>query len=159
MMKGRSMDMSQFKFKTQVRVRNYEVDWQGIVHNANYLLYFEVGRIEYLKQLRVKIDINTIQNASKVVLVRNEVNYRSPARFDDLLDVHTRISYIKETSFVFEGIIESVTSKSIIADNTAIHVWLRPGSREPMRVPDSFRQTVREFEGSSLQIVDARSKS
>src|SRR3970282_674932 len=99
------MDKSLFKFKNQVRVRNYEIDWQGIVHNAVYLLYFETGRIEYLKNLKVKIDMNNIQHENKVVLVRNEINYKSPARFDELLNVYTRISIIRNTSFTFESYI------------------------------------------------------
>ncbi len=79
------MDRLQFKHKTSIRVRNYEVDWQGIVHNANYLLYCEVGRIEYLRDLGAKVDMQSINGSSKVVLVRNEIDYKSSARFDELL--------------------------------------------------------------------------
>ena len=122
------MDKSLFKHKTQIRVRNYEVDWQGIVHNATHLLYFEVGRIEYLKHLGVKIDLTSIQNESRVVLVRNEIDYKSPARFDEVLNVYTRVSYIRNTSFGFEGIIEEASKKRFIAENLAIHVWLAPYS-------------------------------
>ena len=63
--------------------RSYEIDWQGIVHNAVYLHYFEVGRIEYLNTIGAKVDINTINLDSKVVLARNEIDYRNPARFGD----------------------------------------------------------------------------
>ena len=112
-------------------MRNYEVDWQGIVHNANYLLYFEVARIEYLKHVGITLDINAIQNESKVVLVRNEINYRFPARFDNLLDVWTRISYIKDTSFAFEGLIVAASSMQVISENLAVHVWIDPETDEP----------------------------
>ncbi|MBI1803472.1 MAG: acyl-CoA thioesterase [Ignavibacteriae bacterium] len=147
------MDRSQFKFKTQLRVRNYEVDWQGIVHNANYFLYFELGRIEYLKHLGIKLDISTIQSESKVVLVRNEVDYKSPARFDDLLDVYSRVSYIKDSSFGFEGLIEVTSSQLLVSENVAVHVWLHPQSNAPITVPDSFRQIVQKFEGSSVEMI------
>jgi len=146
------MVQSQFKFKNQLRVRNYEVDWQGIVHNANYLLYFEVGRLEYLKHLGVKLDFDSIQKESRVVLVRNEVNYRSPARFDDSIDIYTRISSIKNTSFVFEGMIMDSPSGRLIADNVAIHVWIHPQRNDPMTVPENFRRIVGEFEGASVRI-------
>jgi acyl-CoA thioester hydrolase len=142
-----------FKHSTQIRVRNYEVDWQGIVHNANYLLYFEVGRIEYLKQLGVKIDLSTIQNDSKVVLVRNEIDYKSSARFDDLLTIHTRISYIHNTSFAFEGIMESDAQQRLVAENIAVHVWLHPRTGEPVTVGDDFRRLVQKFEGSDVAIT------
>ncbi len=142
----------QFKFKTQVRVRNYEVDWQGIVHNAVYLLYFEIGRVEYLKNLGVKIDINSIQHDYKVVLVRNEINYKSPARFDELLNVYTRIADIRNTSFTFEAYMEEGTAKRFISGNIAVHVWLDQGTLEPTKISDSFRKLVQTYEGNNVAI-------
>jgi len=56
------MDKKDFNFKTQMRIRNYEIDLQGIVHNANYLLYFEIVRMEHLKQLDVSVDVHSIRN-------------------------------------------------------------------------------------------------
>lgn len=153
------MDKSKFRFKTSIRVRNYEVDWQGIVHNANYLLYFEVGRVEYLKHLRIAVDLSTIRNESRVVLVRNEIDYRSPARFDQLLDVYTRVSYVRNTSFAFEGIIEDAAAGTLIAENLGVHVWLHPSSGEPAPVNDRFKQIITEFEGDHLIVVNRALKS
>ncbi|TAK64052.1 MAG: acyl-CoA thioesterase [Bacteroidetes bacterium] len=137
----------EFKFKTELRVRNYEVDWQGIVHNANYLLYFEVGRIEYLRHLGIPVTMDTIMGEAKIVVARNEINYRSPARFNDTLDIYTRISSIKNTSFVFEGIMKEASSRRLLADNISVHVWLEANSETPTRVPDAFREIIREYEG------------
>jgi len=142
------MRLLDYKFKTQIKVRNYEIDWQGIVHNSNYLLYFETGRIEYLKNINVEIDLNTIQNDQRVVLVRNEINYKSPAKFDELLNVYTRISKIGNTSFVFEGMLVEEKSQRLIAENIAYHVWLKPQSEEPMTVPVFFRDKVNRFEAT-----------
>ncbi len=142
------MRLLDYKFKTQIKVRNYEIDWQGIVHNSNYLLYFETGRIEYLKNINVEIDLNTIQNDQRVVLVRNEINYKSPAKFDELLNVYTRISKIGNTSFIFEGMLIEELTQRVVTENVAYHVWLKPHTEEPMTVPDSFREKVKAFEGT-----------
>ena len=147
------LDKSRFQFKTQVRVRNYEIDWQGVVHNANYLLYFEVGRVAYLEHVGVKVDVNSIQHDAKVVVVRNEIDYRSPARFNDALDVHTRISFIRETSFAFEGILENVDTGVIVGENISFHVWMDHKQNRPMRVPDGFRSVIRKFEGDNALIT------
>lgn len=141
-----------FKFYTQLRVRNYEIDWQGIVHNAVYLLYFETGRVEYLKNLGVKIDINSIKHDYRVVLVRNEIDYESPAVFDELLNIYTRISTIRNTSFTFEGYIEEAQTGRLVARNVAVHVWIDPVSNRPTRVSDEFRQIVRKYEGNNVVI-------
>ena len=146
------MIKAHFRHASQVRVRNYEVDWQGIVHNANYLLYFEIARIEYLRNLGVRIDMQSIKGASRVVVVRNEVNYRSSAKFDDLLDISTRVSYINETSFAFEGFMVEHSSGTLVAENVSVHVWLDSLSGAPMRVGEEFRAAVRRFEGETVAI-------
>lgn len=146
------MDRSKFKFKTQVRVDNYEVDWQGIAHNANYLLYCEVGRIEYLKHLGARIDMKTIHGDSKVVVVRNEIDYKSPANFDELLNVYTRTFLIKNSSFAMEGMLKKASSGEIVAENIAYHVWLDPSTDRPKPVPDEFRSLVQAFEGTNCEI-------
>jgi acyl-CoA thioester hydrolase len=144
---------SLFKHRIQVRVRNFEVDWQGIVHNAIYLQYFEIGRIEYLKSLGVRIDMAAVQKETRVVLVRNEIDYEAPARFDDVLNIHTRMRSIRTTSFCMEGMIEREATGELISRNLAYHVWLDPASDRPRPVPDEFRRLVERFEGKDCEIL------
>ncbi len=96
------MDKSKFQHVAQIRVRSYQVDTLGIVHNSIYLQYLEVARIEYLKHLGINISVGQVQKEFNVVLVRNEIDYKSPARFDELLNIYTRVLYIRDTSFAFE---------------------------------------------------------
>ncbi len=146
------MKKEQFKYITQLRVRSYEVDWQGIVHNTNYPRFFEVGRIEYLKHLGATVDMNTIQGNGKVVLVRNEIDYESPAFFDELLNIYTRVSLIKNTSFVMEGMMEKSEGGQFVSHNIAYHVWLDPITNRPKTIADEFRMLVQKFEGEHCQI-------
>jgi acyl-CoA thioester hydrolase len=141
-----------FHHHTQLTVRNYEIDWQGVVHNAVYLHYFEVGRIEYLNTLGAKVDVNSINHESKVVLARNEVDYRTPARFGDKITVYSRISLIKTSSFIFEGILERDATQEVVAENVAVHVWLDDKTNAPMTVPQEFRRLVQKFEGTNCII-------
>ena len=147
------MKKEQFKHVTQLRVRSYEVDWQGIVHNTNYLRFFEVGRIEYLKHIGATVDMNSIQGNGKVVLVRNEIDYEFPASFDELLNVYTRISLIKNTSFVMEGVMEKADGGQMVSHNLAYHVWLDPTTNRPKAIADEFRKLVQKFEGEDCQII------
>jgi acyl-CoA thioester hydrolase len=147
------MDKKHFKHTTEIRVRNYEVDWQGILHNAVYLQYFEIGRIEYLKQLGARIDLNSIRGESKVVLVRNEIDYKAPVHFDELVTIHTRIAFIKNSSFIMEGMMERPKHEEIVATNIAYHVWLDPQTDRPRTVGDEFRKLVQSYEGASCDIL------
>ena len=141
------MDQGKFRHRTQLRVRIHEIDWQGVVHNAHVLLYFEVGRAAYLKDLGIGLDATSVRQDMRVVVVRNEVDYRSPARFDELLDVYTRVSFIRNSSFAFEAVIRNEETSRVVAENVSIHVWLDAGAGRPMRVPDDFRRIVGSFEG------------
>jgi acyl-CoA thioester hydrolase len=146
------MELLKFKHKTQVRVRNYEIDWQGIVHNAVYSLYFEVGRIEYFKNLGIPLTHDSIQKDFRVVLATNDLIYRYPAHFDDLLTVYTRTSFIHNTSFGMEGcLIDSKTGR-LIAENKNVHVWLDAAFHQPATISDYFRKLVQGFEGENVEI-------
>ncbi len=138
--------MKGFRHATRLCVRNFQVDWQGIVHNAIYLEYFEIGRVEYLRGLGHILDLASVNRSTRVVLARNEIDYILPARFDDLLDVGTRVSMIGTSSFVFEGVIEVHKTKKLIARNRAVHVWLHPTEGYPIPVPGKFISRVEAYE-------------
>jgi acyl-CoA thioester hydrolase len=129
-----------------MRVRNFEVDWQGIVHNSIYLQYFETARIEYLRNIGHVLDLASINRGTRVVLARNEVDYIFPARFDDLLEVGSKVSLVGTSSFVFEGIIRIYKTDTLIAKNRAVHVWLHPDGGYPVQVPTRFLRNVEKFE-------------
>ncbi len=115
-----------------------------------------LGESSTFTQIGAKVDINTINFDSKIVLVRNEVDYRNPARFADALNVYSRISAIKNTSFIFEGMLERDSTGEIIAENVAVHVWLNHKTNAPTPVPDEFRKLVQSFEGERLHHSMAR---
>jgi acyl-CoA thioester hydrolase len=146
------MELLKFKHKTQVRVRNYEIDWQGIVHNAVYSLYFEVGRVEYFKSLGIQFDHSSIQNEFRVVLATNNLTYRAAAHFDDVLDIYTRITYIKNSSFGMEAMMVHHDTGRVVAENENVHVWLDPRSDRPVRISDEFRKRVQAYEGENAAI-------
>ncbi len=148
-----TMDRSLFKHSYALSVRNYEIDWQGIVHNGNYLLYCEVGRVEYLRHIGATVDLAAINGPSKVVLVRNEIDYRNPATLGQEIQVLTRVSSIGNTSFIMEGMLLG-DNDLVFAENVAYHVWLDPETNRPIRVPDDFRDLVRRFEGRSCIMGD-----
>jgi acyl-CoA thioester hydrolase len=146
------MDLTKFKHKVQLRVRNYEIDWQGIVHNAVYSLYFEIGRVEYFKALGIEIDRQTVRDDFHIVIVTNNLTYKGPAHYDDLLDVYTRVSYVKNTSFGMEGLIVDGQTGATVAENTNAHVWLDPATGRPTSISNQFRKLVEKVEGRDVEI-------
>jgi acyl-CoA thioester hydrolase len=73
-----------------IRVRYAETDRMGLLHHANYLVYFEQGRTELLRSLGLSYrDLE--DQGYLLVLTRLEVRYRRPARYDDLLTLRTAV--------------------------------------------------------------------
>ena len=146
------MDLSKFKHTHLVKVRNYEIDWQGIVHNGNYLLYFEVARVDYFKVVGLEIDERSISGSVRIVLVRNEIDYLNTATFDDELKIYTRIVSIKNSSFVCEGAMIHVKKNIPIARNLATLVWTDPETGKSTPVPNEFRKLVDTYERGNAEI-------
>lgn len=142
------MENTKFKHAHTITVRNYEIDWQGIVHNGNYLLYFEVARLEYFKKLGMDLDQQAINGHSKIVVVRNEIDYLSQATYGDTLTIHTRTVSVNNSSITCESIMFDEQKSTIVSKNICILVWLDPVTNTSMRVPDHFRQRVVQFEGN-----------
>lgn len=147
------MDISKFKHKFSIRVRNYQVDSQGIVHNAIYLEYCETGRVEYVRNLGIKLlPTGIFDHGITINVKRNEINYEAPAYVDDLIDVYTRISYIKNSSFCFEHVILNSETKHLLVTQKSVQVNLNPASKRPERLPDNLRDIIINFEGKDIEI-------
>lgn len=146
------MDLTKFKHTYSLTVRNYEIDWQGIVHNANYLLYFEVARVDYFKHVGMEIDERSINGKTKIVVVRNELDYYNSATFDDRLTIYTRISAINNSSIICEAMMMDLEKKKEIAKNVCVLVWIDPVTNTSAPVPLYFRQRVQQYEGSDALI-------
>jgi acyl-CoA thioester hydrolase len=147
-------ELNKYKHKFQLRVRNFDVDSQGIVHNAIYLEYCETGRVEYIRDLGFKLlPGGVFDNGIKVMVRRNEINYYNPARIDDLIDVYTRVAYIKSSSFCFEHILLNSGNGLLCCDQKSIQVNLNPDTNLPERLNDKYRNMLIGFEGSNLEII------
>jgi len=147
-------ELRKFKHKFPVRVRNYHVDSQGIVHNAIYLEYCETGRVEYVRELGVHLLPTGVYDHGIMINVkRNEINYEAPAYVDDLIHVHTRISYIKNSSFCFEHLITHSDTGKLLVTQKSVQVNLNPSTKRPERLPDNLREIIIKFEGKDVEII------
>jgi acyl-CoA thioester hydrolase len=86
------------QFTTRLRVRYAETDAAGVVYHANYLVYFEVARVELLRSLG--LPITEVESRGLVLLVvEARLKYLRPARLDDLLEVALSIQSVGPASF------------------------------------------------------------
>lgn len=141
------MANEKYKHQFQVRVRTFEVDSQGIVHNAVYLQYLEAARIEYRRNLGYRIlPTGIFDDGLKVVVVNNTINYKGFGFLDDLLNVYTRIEWIKNSSFCFDQIIKNDETKAILCEAKGILVNLSPINNTPEALAVNFIEDIKKFE-------------
>jgi acyl-CoA thioester hydrolase len=86
---------------TEVRVRYAETDQMGIVYYANYLVWFEIGRVELLRSLGLAYSQLEIDHDCILPVVNASCRYRSPARYDDQILIVTRPSLLRGTVIKF----------------------------------------------------------
>lgn len=148
------METSEFIHSCQIRVRTYDIDSQGIVHNLNYLKYFETGRVEYFRNLGFKLLPSGIFNTGlKVVVVRNEIDYLSFAFLDDVLDIYSRISWIKKSSFCFDQIIKNNSSGNTVCFGKGILVNVNSQNR-PEAINQKTISQIESYENKSIKIIN-----
>ena len=124
--------MSAFPYATDVRVRFAETDAQGIVHNAVYLVWFELARVGYLE--RFAGGYPRLREEGVEALVRESyVRYVVPARFDDRLLVHARVRDLRGARFRYEYLI--TRGGETIADGWTAHAFVDARTMRPTRAP------------------------
>jgi len=77
--------------ETRVRVRYAETDQMGVAYHANYLVWFEVGRVELIRQMGLDYRRMEQEDGCAIAVVQVEARYRAPARYDDELVIETRL--------------------------------------------------------------------
>ena len=86
---------------TQVRVRYAETDQMGIVYYANYLVWFEIGRVELLRSLGLAYSQMETEDRCILPVVDAHCRYRSPARYDDEILIETRPALLRQSVIKF----------------------------------------------------------
>jgi acyl-CoA thioester hydrolase len=139
--------MHEFTIATPVRVRFAETDAQGVAHNASYLVWFEVARVEYLRAYAG--GYQTLRDTGiEALVLESFCRYRTPARFDDVLHIHARCVDVKGARFRYEYAIVR-DDGTPMADGWTAHACVDHETLRPTRVPDWLARAIASVESSS----------
>lgn len=140
------MNSKNFKHKINVTVRFNEVDMLGVCNNAVYINYFENARLQYFKQIDLIPKNGLFSHGNLFFVVRNEINYLSQAKFDDELEIYSKVSFIKNSSFGFEHLIINLETKIEIADGSGIIVQVDPKTGKSCPLTSKFISSVKKID-------------
>lgn len=107
--------------RTSVRVRYAETDQMGVVYHSNYIVWFEVGRAEFLRSFGLAYT-NFEKEGLGVVVVEVNCRYRRPANYDDLLWIETSLVDISPRKLTFNY--KVLREDTLLAEGQTVHVFV-----------------------------------
>ena len=123
----------------KIRVRYKDTDCMKVVYYGNYLTYFEVGRVEFLRQQG--IPISEVDQKVHLPVVEATVRYARPARLDDLLEVRCWVSERKRASFRFAYEVLNEAGETIATGST-LHACWDPATSKMIALPPWLREIM-----------------
>lgn len=123
-----------------VRVRYQETDQMGFVYYSNYFVYFEMGRIEFLRKIGLQYSELEKDNIFLAV-VNAHCKYISPAGFDDMITIRTWLSEMRHATLKFRYEIKRTGEEKLIAEGSTVLACLGK-NRKPRVIPDEIKNAI-----------------
>ena len=128
---------------SMLRVRYAETDQMSVVYYGVYPQYFEVGRVEALRQL--KMSYREMEEAGIMLPVLHlDIHYHRPALYDDHLKIITMIRELPKTRIKFHHEIRNESDELLTTGNVEL-VFINKETRRPMRAPDDLLERLKPF--------------
>ncbi len=137
--------------RTTVRVRYAETDQMGVVYYANYLVWFEIGRVEFLRQLGFDYKQMEVADDCMLPVVEANCRYKAPAVYDDVIVIETRVSAMRSSMLKFAYEIYragaaaedgSATVAKLLASGETTHVIVGYGMQKTT-LPEKYASVIR----------------
>jgi len=108
--------------ETKLRVRYAETDKMGVVYHSNFVIWFEVGRVELLRQLGFEYKTMEQQDNCHIPVVDLRVRYKSPALYDDEIVVRTRLGNTRHSLLHFLYEVLRAGDGTLLATGETTHI-------------------------------------
>ena len=123
--------------KIQYKVHFFDTDTMGVVHHSNYIRWFEIGRVEYLRS--IGIDLNDMMlDGILFPITKVEAQYHSPAYFDDLLEIETTAVALTKAKMEFEYKVFRNGDDKVLVTGFTQNVFTNKETGKITRLPDKY---------------------
>ena len=126
---------------TTFRVRYAQTDQMSVVYYANYFVWFEVGRTDFCRQRGFAYRDMEKDDGLCIIVAEARCRYHAPARYDDEIEVRTRLSSIRRRVITFEYEIRRRPDDELLAEGETVHVITDLTGR-PRALPERYRQLL-----------------
>jgi acyl-CoA thioester hydrolase len=131
--------------ETRLRVRYAETDQMGVVYHSNYFIWFEIGRVELLRQLGFSYREMEKADQCHIAVVDARCRYRAPARYDDEIIVRTHLKNVRDSVIHFAYELLRAADSTLLAEGETTHIVTDAQMKStelPSKYVDVFRQAV-----------------
>jgi acyl-CoA thioester hydrolase len=125
---------------TRVRVRYADTDQMGVVYYANYLVWFEIGRTEWLRDAGWNYR-EMEETGVSLPVIEAHCEYRQPARYDDEIEIRTTATALTPARLRFEYRAIRTSGSTLVAEGHTVHAAVGPNGR-PCRLPTRVRDLI-----------------
>jgi acyl-CoA thioester hydrolase len=108
--------------ETRLRVRYAETDQMGVVYHSNHFIWFEVGRVELLRQLGFSYREMESQDNRFIAVAEAKCRYRAPARYDEEVVVRTELKNVRDSVVHFSYELRRVGDGALLAEGETTHI-------------------------------------
>ena len=134
--------------ETRVRVRYAETDQMGVVYHSNHFIYFEVGRVEMLRQLGFHYKDMEREDGCFMAVIDARCRYKAPVLYDDEVLVRTYLKNVRERMVHFAYELLRVSTGELLAEGETTHI-VADRNMKPRALPEKYMKLFREAIGRS----------
>jgi acyl-CoA thioester hydrolase len=134
--------------EVRFRVRYAETDQMGVVYHANYFVWFEVGRVELMRQLGFSYRDMEQNDNCFIAVVDARCRYKAPARYDDEVIVRTHLRNVRESLVHFGYELLRASDALVLAEGETTHI-VTDAEMKVRAIPERYVQAFREATGRS----------
>ncbi len=140
-MKEQSSSRNEPASEVRLRVRYAETDQMGVVYYANFLVWFEIGRVELLRQLGFDYKTMEVEDDCFIPVVEVSCRYKAPARYDDELIIETQVAAMRGAVLKFRYRILRANDAQVLAEGETTHVVTDRTLRK-RALPEKYVQAI-----------------
>ena len=130
--------------EARLRVHYAETDKMGVVYHSNFIVWFEIGRVELLRQLGFNYRDMEIEDDCHIAVVDVRCRYKLPARYDDEIVVRTSLKNVRESLLHFSYQVARAGDDALLAEGETTHIAVN--SRfEKMPLPEKYKAAFTEI--------------
>jgi acyl-CoA thioester hydrolase len=123
--------------ETRIRVRYAETDQMGVVYHANHFIWFEVGRVELLRELGFSYKYMEREDDCFIVVVDAQCRYKAPVHYDDEVIVRTYLKHVREKVIRFGYELRNATTGALLAEGETTHI-VASSQMKPRALPEKY---------------------